>query len=93
MILLHDNSPPQMTNVTKATMGWEIMNHHPYNPDSAPSDFNLFEPMKVHLGGQKFQTDDEFKCDVLNWLHTQDKTFYAAAISNSPGLQKKNVLV
>jgi hypothetical protein len=29
IILLHDNSPPQMTNVTKATMGWEIMNHHP----------------------------------------------------------------
>jgi hypothetical protein len=37
--------------------------------------------MKVHLEGQKFQTDGELKRGVLNWLRSQDKTFYAAGIS------------
>jgi hypothetical protein len=45
--------------------------------------------MKVHLGGQKFQNDGELKCSVLNQLHSQDKPFYAAGISNLLGLWKK----
>jgi hypothetical protein len=40
--------------------------------------------MIVHLGGQEYQTDDELKPDVLNWLCSQDKTFRAAGISNMP---------
>jgi hypothetical protein len=65
----------------------------PYNPDLAPSDFHLFKPMMVHLEGQKFQTNDELKHSVLNWLHSQDKTFYAAVINNLPGqLKKKHML-
>jgi hypothetical protein len=30
--------------------------------------------MKVHIKGQKFQTDDELEHSVLNWLCKQDKT-------------------
>jgi hypothetical protein len=43
------------------------MGHSSYNLDLAHSDFNLFEPMKVHLEGQKFETDNELRCGVLNW--------------------------
>jgi hypothetical protein len=32
-----------------------------------------------------FQTDDEFKRIILNWLRSKDKHFYAAGISNLPG--------
>jgi hypothetical protein len=39
--------------------------------------------MTVDLG-QKFQTD-ELKWDVLNWLWSWDKAFYAVGISNLPG--------
>jgi hypothetical protein len=69
IILLHDNASPHMADLTRATLaalGWEIMNHFPYGPDLAPSDFHLFGAMKVHLGGQKFQTDYELKHGVLN---------------------------
>jgi hypothetical protein len=48
--------------------------------------------MEVHLG-QKFQTDDEFKCGGLNWLHSKDKTFSATGISNLPGRLGKCVSV
>jgi hypothetical protein len=52
-----------MGNLTKArlaTMVWKIMNHPPYRPELAACDFHTLVPMKVHLVGQKFQTDDEF---------------------------------
>jgi hypothetical protein len=77
----------------KVTLGWEIMNHPLYSPNLVPSDFHLFGPMKVHLGGTNFQNDDELKHGVLNWLCSQDKTFYAAGISNLPGRWKKCVAV
>jgi histone-lysine N-methyltransferase SETMAR len=83
MILLHDNAHPHMANL--ATVGQEIMNYPPYSPKLASSDFYLFGPMTVDLGGQKFQTDDELKLDVLNWLCSWYKAFYAAGISNLPG--------
>jgi hypothetical protein len=41
--------------------------------------------MKVHLRGQKFQTDDELEISALNGLCSQDKLFYAAGISNLSG--------
>jgi hypothetical protein len=71
-----------LSKATLATMGLEIMNQPSYSLDLAPSDFHLFEPMKVHLGGQTFQADVGLKHSVLNWLCSQDKTFYAASISN-----------
>jgi hypothetical protein len=48
--------------------------------------------MKTHLGGQKFQSNNELKHSVQNWLHSQDKTFYAAGICNLQD-DAKNVLV
>jgi hypothetical protein len=95
IILLHDSTHPYTANfmkVTLAVMGWEIMDHHVYTPDLAPNDFHLFGPMKMHLGGQKFQTDDELKCSVLNWLHSQGKPFVLLASLTCQD-NGKNVLV
>jgi hypothetical protein len=64
IIIVHNSSRLYIANFTKMTlsvMGWEIMNHLPYRPDLVPSDFHLFRPMKVHLGGEKFQAEDELK--------------------------------
>jgi histone-lysine N-methyltransferase SETMAR len=61
--VLHDNMHPYTANltITLATLDWDIMNHPPYSPDLAFSDFHLFGPLKEHLGGQKFYMDDELK--------------------------------
>jgi hypothetical protein len=50
---LYDASPrmENLMKVTLATMSWEIMNHPLQSPELAPGDFNLFGPMRVHLGG------------------------------------------
>lgn len=55
-----------------------------YSPHLAAIDLYLFETM-LCLGGQKFQTYDEHKINVLNWLHSQERTFYAAVINSLPG--------
>jgi len=38
---------------------WDILDHPPYCPDIAPSDFLLFLHLKKHLAGKKFDGDDE----------------------------------
>lgn len=59
MIILHHNDiRPHMANFMKATTGWKIMNHLPYSLDLAPCGFHSFGPIKLHLGGQKFETDE-----------------------------------
>jgi hypothetical protein len=69
IILLHDNARPHTANLTKealVTVGREIRNHPSYGPNLTSSDFHLFGPRKVQLGGQKFQIDAELKCGILN---------------------------
>ncbi|GBM34890.1 hypothetical protein AVEN_132460-1, partial [Araneus ventricosus] len=38
---------------------WEQMNHPPYSPDLAPSDFQLFLHLKRFLSGQRSEGDEE----------------------------------
>lgn len=64
-----------------------------HTADVASSNFNLFGPVKVHLRGQNFQADNKLKHSTLKWLCYQDKTFYAAGISNLPEPWNKCVSV
>ena len=40
------------------------LDHPPYSPDLAPSDFHLFLHLKKHLAGKKFD-DDEVQDEVM----------------------------
>jgi hypothetical protein len=45
--LLHDNARPHTAHVTGFFgRGWEILEHPPYSPDLAPSNFHLFPTWK-----------------------------------------------
>ena len=63
-------------------LGWKLLTHPPYSPDLAPSDFHLFGPLKESMRGIHFQTDEEVKAAVSNWLRTQSTEFYAKGIDN-----------
>ena len=60
----------------------EDLTHPPYSPDLAPSDFHLFGPLKKSMKEIHFQTDEEVKAAVSNWLRTQSTEFYAKGIDN-----------
>jgi len=65
--LLHDDVHPYTTAVTTGTleeMHWKVLPHPTYSPDLAPSNFHLFSPLKVALGGKKFRADNEVKLFV-----------------------------
>ena len=57
IVLLHDDARPQAANRTQeliGSFGWEQLNHPPYSPDLAPSDYHVFLHLKKHLGGQRY---------------------------------------
>jgi histone-lysine N-methyltransferase SETMAR len=71
--LLHDNAPVHTSNAVKAAIqccGFQELNHPPYSPDLAPSDYFLFSKVKSHLHGKTF-TSDEVISAVLD--HFKEK--------------------
>jgi histone-lysine N-methyltransferase SETMAR len=57
-------------NIT--TFGWERLDHAPYSPDLAPSDFHFFPTLNRTLEGSHFTTKE----DVEAAVRTQDTDFY-----------------
>ncbi|GFV86628.1 HTH_48 domain-containing protein [Trichonephila clavipes] len=55
---------------------WEQIDHPPYSPDMAQSDFRLFRYLKEFLGGKRFDTADEVKEEVQDWLSSQAADVY-----------------
>lgn len=83
--LLHDNATPHTANKTKAWLnesGWDVMEQPPHSPDLAPSDYHLFGPLKQHLGGMKFETDEELKNEVDRFFKNQSVQFFEQGIFN-----------
>jgi len=84
VILQHGNAPPHRARQTVdkiEEMGWELLQHPPYSPDLAPSDFHLFGPLKESLEGIKFENNEDVQQHVLQFLRATDKDFYAAGFS------------
>ena len=84
-ILLQDNARPHTAARTLAKiedLGWKLLTHPPYSPDLAPSDFHFFGLLKESMKGIHFQTDEEVKAAVSNWLWSQSTEFYAKGIDN-----------
>jgi histone-lysine N-methyltransferase SETMAR len=51
-LLLHNNTQPHTANITRHLLqkqfGWEHLQHTPYSPDLAPSDYHQFGPLQKH---------------------------------------------
>jgi hypothetical protein len=58
--------------------GWEQIDHPPYSPDVAPSDFHVFLHLKKFLGGRRFLEDDDVKEAVNTLFSSQAASFYYA---------------
>jgi histone-lysine N-methyltransferase SETMAR len=68
--LLLDNARPHTALATQERiqqLQWELLEHPPYSPDLAPTDFHLFGPLKNHLGGKCF-AEEEVETDLRKWL-------------------------
>ena len=76
-VLLHqDNARPHTAAATVKTvqqLGFELLQHPPYSPDLAPSDYHIFSPLKEALRGRRFTSNEEVKEAVHTWLREQPK--------------------
>jgi hypothetical protein len=78
-VLHHDNARPHTARATQDRIQelQELLEHTPYNLDLAPNDFQLFRPLKNHIGGKCFADDEEVETDVWKWLRQESKDFFA----------------
>lgn len=76
--LQHDNAQPHTAHYTVRQIQdikLEVLLHPPYSPDLAPSNFDLFWPLKDTLHGRYFGPDEEVK-ETPDWLAQQPQDFF-----------------
>ncbi|GFO27955.1 histone-lysine N-methyltransferase SETMAR [Plakobranchus ocellatus] len=85
VVFQHDNATPHSANLTQQWLqryGWNILPHPAHSPDLARSDFHLFGPLKRHLGGMAFETDDDHISELRNWFDNLDVDFFRVDINS-----------
>ena len=83
VMLLHDNAPVHKARVAQAALrecGFEELNHPPYSPDLAPSDYFLFRHLKAALRGRRFADDEDVQLAVQEWIEQQSGDFWLSGI-------------
>ncbi|GFN79339.1 histone-lysine N-methyltransferase SETMAR [Plakobranchus ocellatus] len=85
VVIQHDNATPHSANLTQQWLqryGWEILPHPAHSPNLAPSDFHLFGPLKRHLGGMAFETEDDLISELRNWFDNLDVDVFRVGINS-----------
>jgi histone-lysine N-methyltransferase SETMAR len=59
---------------------YELLEHPPYYPDLAPSDFCLFQKLKLFLAGQRFSLNQEVIAAVAGNFADLTKNHYRDGI-------------
>jgi len=68
VLFLHGNAAAHWALVTQkklAYLDFQCLDHPPYFPDLAPSDYHLFPELKKQLKGRHFSSDTEVIADVV----------------------------
>lgn len=87
VILLHDNARPHKAVVTRekiAHLNFEVLNHPPYSPDLAPSDFYLFRSLEHTLRGKKFNNVKEVENFLNSYFSSKTSNFFKRGIEKLP---------
>jgi len=79
VLFLHDNAPANRALTTQkklAYLGFQCLEHPPYSPDLAPSDYHLFPGLKIRLKGRHFSSDGDVIAAAETWLDGQLSEFF-----------------
>ena len=77
------NTPVHKSVIAMAAIhdcGFLLIEHPPYSPDLAPSDFHLFPKLKTAISDTHFQSDDDVIHAVDDFLNGQGKDFFKSGI-------------
>jgi transposase len=67
VLILHDNIRPHLgKDVCELLDGysWEVLPHPSYSPDMSPSDFDLFQKLKINMPGVRFSTLEDLSASI-----------------------------
>ena len=59
-----------------STLGFQCLDHLPYSPDLAPSDYHLFPGLKKQLKGRHFSSDAEVIAAAETCMERQTSEFF-----------------
>ncbi|XP_063387179.1 histone-lysine N-methyltransferase SETMAR-like [Cydia fagiglandana] len=79
ILFLQDNAPVHTAHVARRALkevGFDEIDHPPYSPDLAPSDYFLFNNLKKELRGKRFTSDEEMKAAVEEHFEGQNKEYF-----------------
>uniref|UniRef100_A0A8C6B954 Tc1-like transposase DDE domain-containing protein n=1 Tax=Monodon monoceros TaxID=40151 RepID=A0A8C6B954_MONMO len=80
-----------MTRQKLLQLGWEVLIHPPYSPDTASSDFHLFWSLQNSLNGKNFNSLEDYKRHLEEFFAQQDKKFWEDGIMKLPEKWQKVV--
>ena len=72
-----------------AHRGFQCLDHPPYFPDLAPSDYDLFPGLKKQLKGRHFSSDTEVIVAAETWLDRQPSEFFLSVLQKLEQLAKQ----
>jgi histone-lysine N-methyltransferase SETMAR len=76
---LNNNAPAHRAIATQkklAYLGFRYLDHPPYSPNLAPSDYNLLPGLKKQLNGRHFSSDIEVIAAAETWLGGQHSDIF-----------------
>ena len=91
---MHDNAPAQWALATQkklAYLGSLCLDHPPYSPDLAPSDYQLFSGLKKQLKGYHFLSNVEVIAAEETWLDGQTSEFFLSGLQKLQQRVKKRI--
>ena len=92
VLFLHDNAPAHWALATQkklAYLDFQCLDHPPYSPHLAPSDYHLFPGLKKQLKGDHFSSNVEVIAAVETWLDGQPSEFSLSGLQKLEQRTKK----
>ena len=83
MLFHEDNASAYKSVLVMAAVhdcGFTLLDHPPYSPDLAPSNYFQFPNMKTHVAERLYRSDEEVKVAVEEVFRKKDGDFYIIGI-------------
>jgi histone-lysine N-methyltransferase SETMAR len=83
VLFLHDNALAHRALATQNKMAYldfQCLDHPPYSPDLAPSDYHLFPGLKKQLKGRHFSSNVDVIAAAETWLDGQRSEFFLSGL-------------